>query len=164
MTAYRQGEFAVIGIGNEYRQDDGVGVLAARKLRELLPADVTVREQSGEGARLMDAWDGLSCVILIDAVNTGGQPGEICRLDASQKKIPSGHFQYSTHAFSLAEAVETARVLNRLPKQCLIFGIEGQFFGYGTEMSGPVQGALERVVEEVERLVCETRSGRQLPG
>jgi hydrogenase maturation protease len=77
MAAYRQGEFAIIGIGNEYRQDDGVGVFAARKLRELLPPGINVREESGEGARLMDAWDGFSCVILIDAVNTGGRPGEI---------------------------------------------------------------------------------------
>lgn len=164
MAAYRQGEFAIIGIGNEYRQDDGVGVFAARKLRELLPPDINVREESGEGARLMDAWDGFSCVILIDAVNTGGPPGEICRLDASKQKIPAGHFQYSTHAFSLAEAVETARVLNRLPKQCLIFGIEGKFFGYGTEMFGPVQCALERVVEEIEQLVYKGRADQQQPG
>ena len=163
MAAYRQGEFAVIGIGNEYRQDDGVGVLAARKLRQLLPADVSVREESGEGARLIEAWEGFSCVILIDAVNTGGRPGEICRLDASEQEIPSGHFQYSTHAFSLAEAVETARALNRLPRQCLIFGIEGKFFGYGTEMSGPVKCALKRVVIEIEKLVSEARSDHEPP-
>ncbi len=108
MAAYRQGELAIIGIGNEFRQDDGVGVLAARKLRELLPPDVNICEQSGEGARLMDAWGDCPCVILIDAVNTGGRPGAIRPLAASENKRPAGYFHSSPHAFRLAEAVETA--------------------------------------------------------
>jgi hydrogenase maturation protease len=163
MAAFRPSHLAVIGIGNEFRQDDGVGILAARRLRTLLPADIAVYEESGEGARLMDCWSGYTDVIVIDAVNSGGRSGSIHRLDASRDEIPRNLFNYSTHTFSLAEAVETARVLDRLPARCLIFGIEGEFFGFGAELSEPVAIALEKVIQEIEQMVFQAEAGQDQP-
>jgi hydrogenase maturation protease len=46
----------VIGLGNDFRRDDGAGRIAARRVRELAGDTVHVVEESGEGAALMDTW------------------------------------------------------------------------------------------------------------
>jgi hydrogenase maturation protease len=136
----------VIGLGNPFRSDDGVGRCVARWLRELGLRGVEVIEQSGEGAALMEAWSGAQIVFLIDAVQSGAQPGAVHRIDAIAERVPSRFFHYSTHAFSVAEAVELARALNQLPPRLVIFGIEGASFESGENLSPEVRAAAERVV------------------
>ena len=153
MTAAQPG-IVVIGVGNEYRSDDGAGIAVARRLRALFPTGVTILEESGEGAALMQAWQGASWVMLVDAVRSGAPPGTIHRLDARAAPLPMGFFHYSTHAFSVAEAVELARSLDQLPAHLIVYGIEGATFAAGVELSPAVEQAVEAVVE---RLAQEVR-------
>src|SRR5690242_9288233 len=134
----------VIGVGNEYRRDDGVGLVVARRIRAVAPG-VRVREESGEGAALIEAWQGAEIAVLCDAVHAGAAPGTIHRLDARQQPIPSGFFRYSTHAFSVAEAVELARALGALPAQMVIYGIEGADYASGVGLSPAVEAAANEV-------------------
>lgn len=137
----------VIGIGNEFRCDDGIGLHVARRLRKLNLSNVKVIEKSGEGAQLIDLWKGETDVIVIDATSSGSEPGTIHRLAASERKIPSKFFHYSTHNFSVAEAIELARTMKQLPKNLLLYGIEGRDFSRGVEITPVVQKAGEYVVD-----------------
>ncbi len=139
----------IIGIGNLDRGDDGVGILIARRLRSLLPPSVEVREATGEGGALLDAWQGAEEVWLIDAVRPSGSPGRIYRLDVTTSSIPSDFFHYSTHAFGVAEAVELARVLGDLPPALFVYGIEAQSVRPGAPLNPAVAAALETVVAEL---------------
>ena len=147
MTAGQQG-IVIIGVGNEYRGDDGAGIAVARRLRALFPNGPTILEESGEGAALMQAWQGAAWVMLVDAVSSGAPPGTIHRLDAGAAPLPAGFFHYSTHAFSLAEAVELARSLDQLPSHLIVYGIEGENFHAGLELSPSVEQAMEALVEQ----------------
>lgn len=143
-------EILLIGIGNEYRRDDAAGLRIARQLRaEDLP-HLRVIEHSGEGASLMDAWSGFNHVILCDAVSSGAAPGTVFRYEAHRQKLPAQWFRYSTHAFSLAEAVEMARALNCLPAQLIVYGVEGTDFEAGEGLSEHVARATREVVDRIE--------------
>ena len=61
----------VIGIGNEFRSDDGAGIVVARAIEGKKLPGVTVIEQSGEGAALMDILNEADNVYLVDAVSSG---------------------------------------------------------------------------------------------
>lgn len=139
----------VLGIGNEYRGDDGTGRVVARKLLDAELPSVTVREASGEGATLMEAWTGVQSVIIVDAVESGAPPGRVHRFDAQVHSMPSRFFHYSTHAFSLAEAIELARALQKLPPRLIVFGIEGKSFAAGVGLSPEVSGVVKEVVARV---------------
>lgn len=141
----------VLGLGNEFRGDDGVGRVVARRLRETALPGVAVREESGEGAALMDAWKVADAVILVDAVHSGAAPGTIHRLDASRIPVPSRFFHYSTHAFSVAEAVELARALNQLPPRLIIYGVEGKDFAAGEKLSPEVAAAVDELLARVRQ-------------
>jgi len=148
MTASRQ--ILVIGLGNDYRGDDAVGRVVTRRLKAIGADNVRVVEESGEGAALIQAWKGADFVIVIDAVHSGGAPGSIHRFDAESQPIPSSFFHYSTHAFSIAEAVELARALNQLPAKLVVYGIEGKTFDAGAGLSLEVEGAAAELVSWVE--------------
>jgi len=150
-----QPSIVIIGVGNEYRSDDGAGIAVARRLRALFATGVTILEESGEGASLIEAWKGATWVMLVDAVRSGAPPGTIHRLDARAAPLPTGFFHYSTHAFSVAEAVELARSLDQLPAHLIVYGIEGENFAAGVELSSPVNQAVEAVVE---RAAIEVRA------
>jgi len=139
----------IIGLGNEYRRDDAVGLVVARRVREAAPESVRVLEESGEGAGLMESWQDADAVILIDAVHSGAKPGTLHRLDAHAQPIAKKFFRFSTHAFGLAEAVELARALGRLPPQLIVYGVEGKSFEAGVGLSPEVAAAAQGVVKRV---------------
>lgn len=145
-----------IGVGNEHRRDDGIGLLLARIVRTRKLDGVTVLESNGDGAALMDMWAEAPTVILIDAVSSASPAGTLHRLEAHRETIPVSFSKHSTHLLSVAEAVEMARVLKRMPARLIIYGIEGADFGEGIGLSAEVataaQTALERLVEEIRSL------------
>ena len=142
----------VIGVGNTFRGDDGVGPAVAARLHELALPGVTIREQSGEGTSLITAWENAAYVIVVDAVQSGTEPGTIHRLDVTDKPIPaqySGHF--SGHAFGVAGAVEMARLLGKLPGRLIVYGIEGLAFATGQGLSPVVEDVVETAVQQIRQ-------------
>jgi hydrogenase maturation protease len=139
----------VIGVGNPYRNDDAVGLVVARRIRELNLQGVTVIEASGEGASLMEAWQRADSVILIDAVYSGEEPGTIHRFDVHAQSLPAQFFNNSTHSFSVAAAIELARALNRLPQHIIVYGIEGKDFNAGTMLTAEVKEVVNCAIEKV---------------
>lgn len=142
-------QIRVIGIGNVFRRDDGVGIQVAQQVRSRLPGTVDVIEQYGEGAELLDAFDGADAVILVDAARGGADPGTHVQLNPALEAIPSDYFSYSTHAFSLAEAVELARVLDQLPDEVRIHAIVGSDFGSGEGLTAAVESAIPGVIQSI---------------
>ena len=139
----------IIGLGNQYRRDDAVGLTVARYLKEQVPKHVRVLEASSEGASLMESWKDADAVILIDAVHSGAEPGTLHRLDAHTQPMPSEFSHCSTHAFSAAEAIELARALGQLPPRLVVYGVEGKTFESGLGLSLEVEKAVQKVVEHV---------------
>jgi hydrogenase maturation protease len=145
----RQSRTIIIGVGNPYRSDDGAGIVVVRQLLGRVPVGVSIVEESGEGAALMEAWKDAAAAVVVDAVHSDAPPGTIHRLDACSQQIPEGFFHYSTHAFSVAEAIELARTLNQLPPHLIVYGIEGKNFSAGTELSAVVEQAVPTLVSRV---------------
>lgn len=142
---------SVIGIGNDARGDDAVGLVVARHLHHDMPEGVTVQEVHGEGSRLLDRWQGADAVILIDASYAGVAPGTIHRLEPLTQPIPRGLFPCSTHAFGVVEAIELARVLRQLPPHLVLYGIEGMQFDVGSALSAETLQAVSDVVQQVRQ-------------
>jgi len=133
----------VIGVGNPDRGDDGAGAMVARALegdrsREL--RDCT---------DLIDAWEGEDDVVVVDAVRSGGAPGTVLRFDALSDVLPA-RANSSSHSFGVAETVELARALGRLPGRLTVYGIEASDFERGGTMTAPVAEAVARVVRVLE--------------
>lgn len=148
----------LIGVGNPWRRDDGIGPSLIRLLAtSALPAQISLLEHHGEGLSLLDSWQGFTSVLIIDAIHARAPAGTLYCFDCIRDELPRGLFHYSSHQFGLAEAVALARTLNRLPPQLLVYGIVGTAFSHGEGLCVPVARAVERLAEQIRlQLDCDT--------
>jgi hydrogenase maturation protease len=140
---------AVVCIGNRLRGDDAVGLEVARLLRGTLPEGVEITEREGEPTALIDAWEGADALWIVDAVSSSAAAGTVHRLDAGEQPLPPDPFRASTHHVSLAETVELARVLGRLPARTVVYGIEAGSFAIGAPLTPAVAAAAGEVADAV---------------
>ena len=154
----------VVGVGNELRGDDGVGVEVARCVRARLPGDgFEVCELRGHPTDLLDLWRGRDAVVIVDTMRSGSPPGTILRLDAGNEPLPARQRNRigSTHAAGLAETIELARALGALPARAIVYAVEGCRYDAGAAVTDDLEAIVPKLVEVVLR---EARSLRSFDG
>jgi hydrogenase maturation protease len=113
------------------------------------PPGVRIREFDGEAIGLLDVWEACAAVVIVDAVRSGAAGGTVHRFDASDAAVPATFRHSSSHTIGVADAIELARGLGRLPSRVLVFGIEGAEFDASTTLSEVVERALAGLRSEV---------------
>ena len=147
----------VIGVGNPYRRDDGIGPAVVERLRRMGLDDVTLAESDGEAMALILLWDERQLAILVDAMRADpAHPGRVHRLVVPW---PAGDRARaaSSHAMDTGDAVELARELGRLPQRLVVFGVEVTDTGFGLGLTPAVAEAADRVAAEI-RATCLERT------
>lgn len=129
----------LVGLGNSFRRDDGVGPALLQRL-----AQVESHYCEGDPLRLMAALDGQRGAVVVDAVS-GTEPGRIHRWVWGETPPELLGPKLSSHAFSLFEALTLMENLQKLPPKVVIFGMEGEDFSWGTGFSSPVEQALSQL-------------------
>ncbi|WFB05781.1 hydrogenase maturation protease [Streptomyces sp. LX-29] len=148
----------VIGVGNAFRRDDGVGPAVVARLEEraadgALPAGVRLACRDGDPGRLIGLWEEAELAVVVDAAHTGaGCPGRIHRLEPDGRTA-WGAGAASSHGLGLGEAIALARTLGRMPGRLVVYAVEGADTSLGTGLSPAVAAAVgplaERVREEL---------------
>ena len=149
MTGTDQPSVLVVAIGNPDRGDDGFGSAVARRLRGRVPSKVRILERSGDALALIEDWDCIPSVIVIDAMAPISEPGQVHRFDFTDSPLPIGFAPSSSHALGVAETVELARSLGRLPQCLLAYLVEGEQFETGVPLSPVIAAAVADVAERV---------------
>ncbi|NUO41528.1 MAG: hydrogenase maturation protease [Streptomyces sp.] len=161
----RRGRIAVIGVGNEFRRDDGVGWAVLARLGERpLPPYTDLATCDGDPGRLIGRWEGARLAVVVDAAHAHpGTPGRVHRLelDAGLLDLPR---TTSSHGLGLGEAVELARVLGRLPQRLVVYAVEGADSTLGTGLSPAVADAVEPLVTAItDEIAQEMREAARRP-
>jgi hydrogenase maturation protease len=115
----------------------------AERLRD---AGATILDCADEPTRLLELWDGLDTLVVVDAVSTGVAAGTLVRVDVGSAPLPRAIRLASTHALSVGEALELGRALGRAPRRVVVLGVEGAAFGMGDPMTPSVEDALDGLV------------------
>jgi hydrogenase maturation protease len=144
----------VIGVGNELRGDDGVGVAAVRLLEGAVSGDVRLETCEGEPVALLETWAGCERAIVVDAMQSGAEPGTIRRIAAHEEPLPPELHRPSTHLLGVAEAIELARALGRLPAELVVYAVEGERFAAGESLSPSAVTAAAEVAAAIRREVA----------
>ncbi len=137
----------VIGIGNPYRRDDGIGPALADRLTGLGLSNVDVRVLDGEPTGLLDAWTGAALAIIVDAVIC--QPARPGRIHRTTLPRLTGAPATSSHGLGIPEAIELGRALDRLPDHLIVYAVEAADVGFGTELSPEVAAALPELLDAI---------------
>jgi hydrogenase maturation protease len=153
----------VIGIGNRFRGDDGAGLRVIDLVPDLIDSAAEVVESDGDLAELLHLWSSRRLVVIVDATSGGGAPGTIVRFDATRDSIPDVFIRHlSSHSLGLAESIEMGTVLGTLPESLVVFGIEGDDFTVGADMTEPVRSSVSEVASRIAAEVSVHNAGPEV--
>ena len=156
-------EIIILGMGNKFFGDDGVGIIVAEKLKSILGknSDVKVEETNWGGFRIIDLLSGYKTAIIVDALRTDTQPvGYIHKLN--YKDLIHSVRMVSFHDINFATAVEFAKEVNMpMPEEISVYAIEiNEADSFSEELSFEVNASVEKCIQLIlEEL--EERSGIQ---
>jgi len=133
-----KGKVVFVGVGNELRGDDGVGVYIAKKLkrRKTVNAGVAPENFIGKIKKMKPER-----IVIFDALEFGGKPGEVRVVDARKTE----GLKISTHSLPLSffcklfEGVEV-----------YLIGIQPKSREFGSFMSEEVVRAAEKLLAELD--------------
>jgi hydrogenase maturation protease len=151
----------ILGLGNTALTDDGVGVYAARRARELVGSgeEIEVKEAEIAGFALLDLLDGFERAVIIDALNRPGRaPGE-ASLHTIESFDPTSHL-ISGHQIDLPTAIALGHELGQSPpSEVYIVGIQVADDRTLAERCTP---AVERAIDPAAKLALEVARARDL--
>jgi hydrogenase maturation protease len=132
----------IIGIGNPLMGDDGIGIAAVSALeKEGVPEGVEIIDGGTGGLTLLTLMEGAKKVILVDAVETGREPGTILRLAGEDLEPETSASSLSLHSSGLPEVLALGRALGTLPP-LILFGVQPDSVEVRLGLSEPVAAAL----------------------
>jgi len=143
----------ILGIGNPFLGDDGVGFHIAQELaKEIKDENIDVKDTSTGGLNLLELIVGYDKVIIIDAIVTeNGEVGEIYQLRPEDIGEPAQSI-ISAHHLNLLTTIKLGRELfpKEMPGEVAVLAVGIQEVTRVTEeMTGKVKEAIPRAVNLV---------------
>ena len=136
----------ILGIGSP-SGDDQAGWLTVDALRACGLVEVDIEKLDRPGAGLISLLDGAAWVILVDAMQGGGQPGRIGRFD--RKDWPAYSHGLSSHGFGVLDALSLAQALGSLPPRLDLYGIEMGSVNPDEEAGDNIQAAARQLAKRI---------------
>lgn len=137
----------MIGVGNRFRRDDGIGPVIAAEVEKLSLAGVRVMVGADDPTELITAWSGADPAVVIDAaVGEDCVPGRIRRWTP---ELASGPAMLSTHVLDLPATYALGRVLGHAPRRLVVLAVDAAEVGFGDGLSCPLTAAVPTVVAAV---------------
>lgn len=127
----RSPQITVLGLGNVLYADEGIGVHVAEWLHRHheFPDNVTIVDAGTRGLRLLPLVEEAERLLLIDAVDFGLPPGEVCvRVNGHIPAYLSGQ-KVSAHQNSMSEVLALAEFRGKLPIEIVVVGLEAVDLG-----------------------------------
>jgi len=136
----------IITIGNSYRSDDGVGPYIARQINKY-KKDFTILNAEDQPENIIDEATRLKPgkIVIIDAADFGGMPGEIRLIE--KKDIPDTSL--STHSFS--PNILAAIIEEDTGADVLFLGIQPESIQFGEGISKPVKEAAGKILACIKK-------------
>lgn len=139
-----------MGVGSELNGDDAAGLWVARKIKMLtttrlhiftVEAGTMPESSSGPLRKFKPDW-----VVLVDAADFNGEPGEIRWLDSSS----IGGFSASTHSLPLS--VIGSYLQEQLQCEVALLGIQPESLEFAEPLTKRVQSAVDELVSTIQNI------------
>lgn len=139
----------VIGVGNPLMGDDGIGLVALRRLQDEWDisgaADVLLVDGGTWGMNLLPTIEGARHLLLLDAIDSRMPPGSEVTL--SRDEIPR-YFarKLSPHQIDLRETLALAELRGTLPAETVAVGLQPEKIELSLDLSPIVADRIDALV------------------
>lgn len=153
----------VLGVGNTLLTDDGIGVRIVRDCaaecaaeehaaRDDVP-EVTFHDGGTIGLALLPLIEDASGVILVDAADFGGRPGEVRRFEAEAMDAMLRVHRSTPHEVAVSDLMLTAELIGMRPERRALVAVQVGNLQLGLEPEPAVLAALPAARAEIAGLL-----------
>ncbi len=138
----------ILGIGNVFQKDDGVGVHVVQYLQQQnihLPASVDVMDGGTAGFNLIPYMVGYDKLVIIDALKVNDRPGSIYKFNGQHLKAQSP--QVSLHEMGIAEVLKILKIQGYQPEVEVIGIVPEDISSLDSMLSPSVEESIPKVVD-----------------
>ncbi len=139
----------ILGVGNVLQRDDGIGIKTIKYLdsQYFFPDHVTLIDGGTVGAGLDTLVVDKEWLIVLDALNVPGEPGEIRLLRGEDFDDRPPDLKMSPHQVGFLDLVQAMRLEGVGPTKLDLIGIIPKNLDFGTDICEVVDAAMKTAVE-----------------
>ena len=129
----------VLGIGNTILTDEAAGVRAVEALERgwKLPENVLTIDGGTSGMEMIEDLSNLDFLIVLDVVKTGAAPGTVVKIAGDEIPV-FFRKKLSPHQIALPDVLASLELLDTMPKEIVVLGVELISLELGMEMTPTV--------------------------
>ena len=137
----------ILGVGNYLMYDDGLSVHTLERLQQFeLPENVQVVDGGTCGLDLLHFLEGVTNLIIIDAINAKQEPGTLIRMSGDE--VPAYlSLKISPHDIGLPDLLATAKLRDLHPPNIVVLGIQPASLEVSVDLTPPVAAQVDKLVE-----------------
>lgn len=126
----------VLGIGNTILTDEAAGVRTVEALEKAfkIPDDVLLIDGGTSGMEMIEDLSNLDLLIVLDVVKTGAAPGTLVKIAGDEIPI-FFRSKLSPHQIALPDVLASLELLDAIPKEIIVLGVEPISLELGMEMT-----------------------------
>ena len=137
----------VLGVGNILVSDEGIGVRVIEHIaaKYILPDSVMLLDGGTLGLDLLYYMEGTENLLIIDAVETGHEPGFILRMEDEQ--VPAFMtLKMSPHQVGVPDMLFAAKLKGIAPQRLVLLGIQPELLEIGLDLSPTISARVDELV------------------
>jgi hydrogenase maturation protease len=150
----------IIGLGNPLRRDDGIGLVLLDQMQcytKEFGKNITFIDGGTGGMNLLHQLSRFGSILIIDAVDFKGKPGDAKLFSLEQIKSNKTPELFSTHESDFITILALSAQLNELPENVSLFGVQPFDVSFGTGLSKQIVPLLDdlskKLKKEIQKLI-----------
>lgn len=145
-------DILILGIGNILLQDEGIGVHAIREMEKSeWPANIHLLDGGTGGFHILSLLQEYNTIIMIDASLDSSPIGTIKLIEPKfSKDFPKA---LSSHDIGLKDLIDSAILLDSLPKIYLITITISPDQDIGMELTAKIKNKIPGIISEVKKIL-----------
>lgn len=154
----------VLGIGNTILTDEAFGVRCVEALERdyAVPDSVQLIDGGTSGMEMIEDLSNLDFLIVLDVLKTGAAPGTVVKIAGDDIPVFFRR-KLSPHQIALPDVLASLELLDAVPKEIIVLGVEPISLELGLEMTPTVAHQIPEVVSRaVQELLARGYAVRPL--
>lgn len=147
----------IIGFGNKYRSDDGIGIRVIEEIRKLdFFNEIEIIDGGTSGTDLLFLAKDCKKIIIIDAIDTGRNTDDVVCIKTGEIEefIEKDYRSLSLHDLNLSDILKLIKAL-KIDTDITIIGVKPINTDFGEHLSLEIENKVPRMIsmikEEIQR-------------
>lgn len=143
-------KIGIIGVGNILLRDEGVGPKVAEILKKnyKFEPEIEIIDGGTLGLDLLPFIEKFKKIIIIDIVDFQRKPGYVGVLKGDEIP-PYLKTRFSMHHVGVQDLLEVARLMDIMPEELFLVGIQPETIDMGLDLSDTVAGKINELIKKV---------------